>query len=95
MLLSKPYAWLEKLLTGSVTYDKIVFRNGTPVPEKFTQERTHWIFKPLWGCPPCMSSIWGTAIYWIFFAVSIQEWVVCCVASAFVSAYLWKRSGLE
>lgn len=28
-------------------------------------ERTEpaWLNKPLWICPPCMSSVWGTAIW--------------------------------
>lgn len=26
----------------------------------------HWLLKPLWRCPPCMSSVHGSVIYFFF-----------------------------
>lgn len=30
--------------------------------------------KPLWACPPCMASVWGTA-YWFFVGGRIEWWI--------------------
>jgi len=32
------------------------------------------IYKPIYGCPICMTPWWGTLIYWIFFHISWQDW---------------------
>lgn len=34
----------------------------------------HWLYKPLLLCASCMPSIWGTAIYLIYFGVTPEIW---------------------
>lgn len=39
-----------------------------------------WVSKPLFLCPPCMSSFHGTLMYIILFKVhDIPTWVIFCV----------------
>lgn len=33
-----------------------------------------WVRKPLIDCPPCMSSLHGTAIYWILYPEGVWYW---------------------
>lgn len=35
-----------------------------------------WIYKPIYGCPICMTPWWGTLIYWLFFHHSWQDWLL-------------------
>ena len=32
-----------------------------------------WYHKPLWGCPPCMSSVHGVLLWFIFQPVTLWE----------------------
>ena len=34
------------------------------------------LYKPIYGCPICMTPWWGTIIYWIFFHVSFINWLL-------------------
>jgi len=47
------------------------------------------IGKPLILCCACMASVWGTIIYWWFFANSIEEWILVVVAASYVNATMW------
>jgi hypothetical protein len=38
-----------------------------------------YITKPLFDCPPCMSSIHGSFIYLVYSGRSIQEWILYCI----------------
>lgn len=38
-----------------------------------------WITKPLWDCPPCESSVHGTAIFFIFTNFDFMLWPVFCI----------------
>lgn len=38
-----------------------------------------WISKPLIGCPPCMSSVYGTLAYLFFINGTLTGWVVFCI----------------
>lgn len=31
------------------------------------------IWKPIWGCPPCMPSLWGTVVYTLFIPYSVES----------------------
>lgn len=33
-------------------------------------------YKPVYGCPICMTPWWGTLIYWLFFHISLQDWIL-------------------
>lgn len=53
--------------------------------------------KPLITCPTCMSSIWGTIIYWIlikiFFTINIKYliiWPICLICCASINTILFK-----
>lgn len=38
------------------------------------------IFKPLFACPYCMASVWGTAIFWTAFSyMGIAYWIPFCI----------------
>jgi hypothetical protein len=40
--------------------------------------------KPLFSCSICMCSIWGSAIYWLLWGQSWQEWLITiCGAAGF------------
>lgn len=34
------------------------------------------LYKPIYGCPICMTPWWGTLMYWVFFAVSLEDWLL-------------------
>lgn len=38
-----------------------------------------WVKKPLFNCPPCMSSVWGTVWFISTDASSVTSWVTFCV----------------
>jgi len=75
---------------------------GFPIREFFL-DRYHLPFigliaSPLILCCTCMASIWGTVIFWwihlihlnqSFFLVPLDEWVFCCMASAFFNGFFW------
>lgn len=46
------------------------------------------LYKPIYGCPICMTPWWGSVIYWIFFAVSIPNWLLVIGAAAGLSV-IW------
>jgi hypothetical protein len=38
------------------------------------------LFKPLFACPYCMASVWGTAIFWAAFSyMGAWYWIPFCV----------------
>jgi len=69
---------------------------GYPIRAYFLENLSS-IGKPIILCSTCMSSVWGTIIYW---SVSIQSgslslidvpvWIGVCVSSAFVNSVLWE-----
>jgi hypothetical protein len=46
------------------------------------------IQKPLYSCPACMAIWYGTAIYWIVWANSWQEWAICVLCAMGQSAII-------
>jgi hypothetical protein len=61
-----------------------------------------FLAKPLILCITCMSSIWGSIIFWLFFAysdkdveiITIFEWIFCCCISSFISTFAWQLNEL-
>lgn len=56
-------------------------------------DNTKWdlLYKPLIGCPPCMASIWGTAIYWILNDPTQKAfvlWIPTIIAVSYVNKLL-------
>jgi len=53
--------------------------------------------KPIVLCAACMSSLWGTVIFWVFYTAyglpidvySIVYWIGVCISSSFISAVFW------
>ncbi len=39
-----------------------------------------WIYFPLWGCPSCMGSVYGTAVFFLVLKVKILYWPFFCLA---------------
>lgn len=39
-----------------------------------------FIQKPLYGCLPCMSSVWGTAVWFATYGSVVWDWLVFCLA---------------
>jgi hypothetical protein len=53
--------------------------------------------KPVILCSTCMSSVWGTIIYWSALStteplslIDIPIWIGVCVSAAFVNSVLWE-----
>lgn len=47
---------------------------------RFISRRWKLILKPLFACPACMASIWGTLIFWIVFPyMGFMFWIPFCV----------------
>lgn len=43
------------------------------------------LYKPIYGCPICMTPWWGTVIYWIFFHNSGVDWLLTIGAASGLS----------
>ncbi len=101
MILHKPKSWLKKLLTYEVRYTKAVVYPGEDYRDiEVTEKKTMWIFKALWDCPPCMSSVWGTLVFWSGFShlwafeAAIGVWLVSLGAASFLNGLfmgLWNK----
>jgi|TARA_R110000868_G_scaffold17137_6_gene75673 hypothetical protein len=50
--------------------------------------------KPILLCCTCMSSVWGTIIYWYFFGNSIPEWILVTISASFLNSILWELNTL-
>jgi len=46
------------------------------------------LYKPVYGCPICMTPYYGTAIYWLIYGFGIADWTVTVGAAAGFSV-LW------
>lgn len=40
---------------------------------EFNKEWVFYLWKPVWGCPPCMCSVWGTILYSCFIDYSVNS----------------------
>lgn len=40
------------------------------------------ISKPIYNCPICMTPWWGTLIYWLFFNISLIDWLLTVGAAS-------------
>lgn len=49
--------------------------------KKIVPPKGKW-YKALYGCPVCMTPWWGTLIYWLFFGISWQNWLLTVGAAA-------------
>jgi hypothetical protein len=52
----------------------------------YTHSIPHWILKPLWACPTCMSSFWGS-VYYIAYGhsyLSLIEMLIILPITAFI-----------
>ena len=64
---------------------------------KFFFDRFPYLGKPIILCPACMSSVWGTAVFWFFcvaHALPINSytagyWIGVIVSSSFINAVSW------
>ena len=68
---------------------------GFPLREYFLDNHPG-IGKPIILCTTCMSSLWGTAIFWpnvlslqAFSPSMIPTWIAVCVSASFVNSLLW------
>ena len=69
---------------------------GYPVREYFFDKAPYW-GKPIVLCPACMTSLWGTIIYWGYTLTMTTQveffhfpcWIGVCISSSFVSAFCW------
>lgn len=89
--------WLEKRFTYTISYKKVVTTtaNASTTFEDVTEKRVHWLFKPVWGCPACMASVWGTIVYWTgagmcYWPGDWFGWIVSCMGACFLNLILWK-----
>ena len=47
-----------------------------------------WIIKPLFGCPVCMSSVWGTYFFFYFDYIGVMNLIVFVLSVAGVNYLL-------
>ena len=76
----------------AVTDDGMI---GYPI-RKFALERFPNLGKPIVLCSTCMSSAWGTIIFWghslsleSYGHHMIANWLGVCISAAFVNSVLW------
>lgn len=78
----------------AITDDKMI---GFPV-RKYFQTKAPIAGKPIVLCATCMSSVWGTLIFWLMFFsnseaslsyLSVFEWLGVVFSSAFINSLLW------
>ena len=43
------------------------------------------LYKPIYGCPICMTRYYGTIIYLIFFRLSVMDWLLTIGTAAGIS----------
>jgi len=48
-----------------------------------------YINKPLFRCPPCMASVWGSLFYWSIFSRSINEWIISVLISSILNKIIY------
>jgi len=46
------------------------------------------LYKPIYGCPICMTPWWGTIIYMLFFDIGFKDWLLTIGAASGFSV-LW------
>jgi len=68
---------------------------GHPI-RKFFLEKLPTFGKPIVLCATCMSSFWGTVIYWSyslalneFDITMIPNWIAICISTSFVNSLFW------
>lgn len=61
------------LFVHACTWEGMIFGS---VEKILPSTEGKWLWKPMYGCPICMTPWWGTLIYWIFFHVSILDWIM-------------------
>lgn len=72
MILGWLYNFLEK-----------IFRDKDKIGSKFrTSEGLLYIAKPIYACPPCMSSLWGLPVL-VFFP--FWQWLIIVTMSVFIT----------
>ena len=76
----------------AVTDDGMI---GYPI-RKFALDNFPVLGKPIVLCSTCMSSFWGTVIFWglslqasAYDHYMIASWLGVCISSAFVNSVLW------
>lgn len=60
------------------------------------------IAKPFILCVTCLSSVWGTVIFWCFFIhlhkpitkFIIFEWIISCIICSFINTFAWNLKTL-
>jgi len=48
-----------------------------------------YISKPLFNCPPCMASVWGSIFYWSIFGQDVKTWIVCVLISSILNKIIY------
>jgi len=73
-------------------------RIGYPIRSWFVNNTPVWVMKPVIVCCACMSSFWGTIIYFLvayYCNVDFKDartyllWVFSCVSSSYINTVMW------
>ncbi len=74
------YITLIVLFLHACTWEGMIFEKVKTVikPEG-------WLYKPIYGCPICMTPWWGTLIYWLFIHVSFTDYILTVGAASGLS----------
>lgn len=87
---------IEDLLNVIVGYNGNIFIYNNFVIYRFPS----WVRKPLSSCPPCMASIYGSVVYFVFsdvlnmfdsFKIQVILWLPFCVAVALVNKIITEK----
>lgn len=101
MLLHGVKTWVEKRFTYVFTYTKVVKEDRVqPREELVTETKTRKIFDAIWGCPPCMASVWGSLVYLVHWGLHsptlevFYMWPIYVISCAFLNSFFdkaWSR----
>ena len=76
----------------AITHDGMI---GEPIRQWFLEKAPYW-GKPIVLCVTCMSSFWGTVIFWGNIGITnttlatVFSWAGISISCAFVNSVLWE-----
>ena len=77
----------------AITDDKMI---GYPIRRYFQNNFPYW-GKPVVLCSTCMSSFWGTVIFWGYTVNTLEAidancyflWIGACISAAYINSLCW------
>ena len=87
------FGWLGELIKGKhdMWYTMKEIRSGMDTPKE-KHNLPSWIYKPLATCPICMSSIYGTPIFWLSYYMELINFDFIIIVYI---CYIFALAGLQ